>query len=216
VSDYSKIAERFAKETAAHEMTVLHDDGLYRHLRFKDPNYFGYWFDLITVPGVLIFRGDGASYVFARITDMFEFFRSGTWDDGLIHINQRTAPRGISRAVRDLLENGDITHEDGARRELEEFRYGDTVKVSCTCGAEDEFAEPSVAESWRRRHITPENAQAQHRVKRERVEGFRFYDVWEWDFKDFDWRFLWACHAIVWGIQQYDALKAAQKAEVAS
>jgi hypothetical protein len=252
VSDYSKIAERFAKETAAHEMTVLHDDGLYRHLRFKDPNYFGYWFDLITVPGVLIFRGDGASYVFARITDMFEFFRAGARDDGLIHINphywaekltsdsdsvmkydqdlferqvkeyvaeaikEGTAPRGISRAVRDLLENGDITHEDGARRELEEFRYGDTVKVSCTCGAEDEFAEPSVAESWRRRHITPENAQAQHRVKRERVEGFRFYDVWEWDFKDFDWRFLWACHAIVWGIQQYDALKAAQKAEVAS
>lgn len=29
------IAARFARDTAQHEMTVLHDDGLYRHLRFQ-------------------------------------------------------------------------------------------------------------------------------------------------------------------------------------
>jgi hypothetical protein len=29
------IATRFAKDTATHRMTVLHDDGLYRHLRFE-------------------------------------------------------------------------------------------------------------------------------------------------------------------------------------
>jgi hypothetical protein len=56
------IAERFAKETAEHDMEIVHDDGLYRHLRFRHqgPNYSSwYWFDLITVPGSLIFRGDG-------------------------------------------------------------------------------------------------------------------------------------------------------------
>jgi hypothetical protein len=40
-------------------------------------------------------------------------------------------------------------------------------------------------------------------------EGFRFEDVWDWDFRDYDWWFLWACHAIVWGIRQYDTAKAA-------
>jgi hypothetical protein len=71
----SDIAERFARETADHRMTVLHDDGLYRHLRFRSPKNSFYWFDLITVPGSLIFRGDGQSFVFARLDDMFEFFR---------------------------------------------------------------------------------------------------------------------------------------------
>jgi hypothetical protein len=70
------IAERFQRETANHEMTVKHDDGLYRHLRFRDPKYGSYWFDLITIPGALIFQGDGETFAFRRIEDMFEFFRS--------------------------------------------------------------------------------------------------------------------------------------------
>ena len=39
---------------------------------------------------------------------------------------------------------------------------------------------------------------------------FRFTDTWEWDFKDYDWTFLWACHAIQWGIGQYDAARVAR------
>jgi hypothetical protein len=70
------IAERFERETALHEMTVLHDDGLYRHLRFAGPKNSEFWYDLITVPHALIFRGDGESFVFSRLPDMFEFFRS--------------------------------------------------------------------------------------------------------------------------------------------
>src|SRR3954466_1726422 len=62
--------------TRPHEVTVLHDDGLYRHLRFRSPDHSAYWFDLITVPGCLIFRGDGDSFVFSRTEDMFGFFRS--------------------------------------------------------------------------------------------------------------------------------------------
>jgi hypothetical protein len=33
-SYYPKEADRFAKDTAEHAMTILHSDGLYRHLRF--------------------------------------------------------------------------------------------------------------------------------------------------------------------------------------
>ena len=79
------IAERFARETAKHRMTVLHDDGLYRHLRFTEMHLCNdaewrttngfYWFDLITWPGSLTINGDCGTYTFSRITDMFEFFR---------------------------------------------------------------------------------------------------------------------------------------------
>lgn len=81
------IAERFARETAKHQMTVLHDDGLYRHLRLCNPDNSAYWFDLITWPHNLVFRGDGETFAFSRLEDMFEFFRSGIYRDGSIHIN---------------------------------------------------------------------------------------------------------------------------------
>jgi hypothetical protein len=70
-----QIAERFRRDTATHELTILHDDGLYRHLRLRSPRRGAYWFDLITIPGSLIFRGDGDSFTFDRDPDMFQFFR---------------------------------------------------------------------------------------------------------------------------------------------
>ncbi|MGC5012599.1 hypothetical protein ACLQ2R_17685 [Streptosporangium sp. DT93] len=243
MSDYRDIAERFARETANHVMEIKRDDGLYRHLRFKHPEHGSYWFDLITVPRALIFRGDGESFVFSRIDDMFEFFRSGLWSDGSIHINahywaekltsdrdsvmkydqnlfekvvkehvadairDRTAPRGISRAIRELLENGDITWEGGARQELADFEYGETFKASCVCGASEEFPDAYDAALWKIRHPSADGA---HNVRRtERVAGFTFEDTSEWQLKDYHWWFLWALHGIVWGIAQYDAAKSA-------
>lgn len=85
--DYPEIAARFARETAQHRMTVLHDEGLYRHLVFADPTHGFSWFEIITTPGQLVFSGDGESFVFRRTTDMFQFFRSGMRRDGSIRIN---------------------------------------------------------------------------------------------------------------------------------
>lgn len=74
----TEMAVRFNVDTANHTMTVLRDDGLYRHLRFKAPNRGSYWFDLVTWPGYLVVVGDvGTSCVFTRTPDMFEFFRGG-------------------------------------------------------------------------------------------------------------------------------------------
>src|SRR5690606_19663157 len=87
MSDYTEIAARFANDTADHQMTVLHDDGVYRHLLFRDPQHSFNWFELITTPGQLVFSGDGDSYVFRRTTDMFDFFRSGIYRDGSLNIN---------------------------------------------------------------------------------------------------------------------------------
>lgn len=191
-AEYAEIAARFARATAGHEMTVLHDDGLYRHIRFMNPKRGSLTrFDLVTWPGHLAISGDiKDAYTFTRLTDMFEFFRGhevnpdywseklyGDRDRSMVYsqdsferqvkehvaqaIRSGKAPRGIGREVtRDIFEWGDITHEAGARAELEAFSY----------------------------------------------EGWRFEDTWEWDFGDWDWAFLWALHAIVWGIARYDRL----------
>lgn len=38
------------------------------------------------------------------------------------------------------------------------------------------------------------------------MNGVSFPDFWEYDLQDFTLRYLWACHAIRWGIAQYDGL----------
>lgn len=87
--EYPEIAERFYRETEHHELTILNDDGFYRHLRMMPPKTrsSAYWYDVVTWPHNLVFRGDGESYAFSRTEDMFTLFREGLYKDGLIHIN---------------------------------------------------------------------------------------------------------------------------------
>ena len=72
--DNKNLVQWFNHSTEKHEMTILHDDGLYRHLHFADPANSIYWFDLITWPGSLTIKGDMGTWTFSRLTDMFEFF----------------------------------------------------------------------------------------------------------------------------------------------
>lgn len=65
---------KFNGDTENHQLSILHDDGLYRHLRFKAPDSGFYWFDLITWPGNLTITGDMGTYTFRRVEDMFTFF----------------------------------------------------------------------------------------------------------------------------------------------
>jgi hypothetical protein len=189
MSDYPEIAARFKRETARHEMTVLHDDGLYRHVRFQKPGSGLYWFDLVTWPGTLVIRGDiNDAYVFTRIADMFEFFRGrnidpGYWSekldgdrDRILTYNQDLFERQVKDYVAAAIRDGSAPRGIGREVTRDIFEWGD---------------------------ITHE-ASARAELESFSYEGFRFKDTWEWNFRDWDWSFLWACHAIVWGIARYD------------
>lgn len=200
VYPHQKISDRFAKETAEHEMTVLHDDGIYRHLRFQRHTWRPplvnplkssiYWFELITVPGSLIFRGDGESFVFARLTDMFEFFRTSAYNGpnvGYWAEKVTSDQKSLKNFSADLFVS---TMKDAY---LDEVRGGGVppgTSKALLAHAEDY--------DW----TYEENARAL--LDNFEHEGFRFHDTWEWDFRDYDWWFLWALHAIVWGIARYD------------
>jgi len=73
---YELTEASFLKDVATHEMQLLRDDGVYRHLRFKRPGTVCMYFDLITWPGFLCYTGDMGTFVFTRLRDMFEFFRT--------------------------------------------------------------------------------------------------------------------------------------------
>ena len=241
------MAERFPKDVAEHHMTVLRDDGLYRHVRFlrvaanpetgKPEKSSFYWFDLITWPGCLAVNGDCGSFLFSRTDDMFEFFRGGRINPGYWAEKVRAGGRvkeysedrfrelvadyinsgdeefpslaqewpGLAGAVeKQIFTDGEIWHEHGARAALTEFSHGVTFKGKCpSCDAAVEGLPEADAYSWASQH----RVQAGHAVYPSRDDGFEFTDVWEWDLSDWDWQFLWCCHAIQQGIAWYDASK---------
>ena len=59
-----------------HELSILHDEGVYRHLQMKQPNTNNMWYDIVTYPNNLVISGDMGCCVFSRINDMFQFFRT--------------------------------------------------------------------------------------------------------------------------------------------
>jgi len=233
------IATRFQADTANHTMTVLHDDGLYRHLRFKAPGNGFYWFDLVTWPGALSITGDVDGYTFRRMEDMFAFFRMSSscginphyWQEKVVAgreglrtyskdlLNQQVAEElkeaeadypGVTaaweKAVGDTwFPDYDIEFEEGARGALDNFEFGTKYKATCSCGESKEFDEEFNATLWRHQD---QPSGARHVTSVERVEGFRFYDTTDWELRDYAWEFLWCCHAVVWGIRQYDQAKA--------
>jgi len=75
---YPKVYKALLSEVDKHEMTVLHDDGLYRHLRFAAPGTGMWSFNIITWPGHLATSGDIADgFMFSRTADMTNFFEIG-------------------------------------------------------------------------------------------------------------------------------------------
>jgi hypothetical protein len=189
------IADRFARETAEHQMTVLRDDGLYRHLRFRGDRIF-YWFDLITVPGTLIFQGDGQSFVFSRTEDMFEFFRGPVG-----RINPQYWAEKLT-SIRDGRAGVKVYSEDLFRQQVIE-----SFVESAQCGG----VPRGTGRALRERVLDDEGgylgfeAEARRLLNEFEHDGFQFSDTWEWDVREHDWWFLWACHAIVWGIACHDA-----------
>lgn len=198
-------AKRFAAETAKHQMTVVHDDGLYRHLRFANPSSSLYWFEIATTPGQLVFSGDGDSFVFRLADDMFQMFResaaSGTINASYWAEKVRTGnAHSYSRARFEQYVEEQVAAAEpyyrALRDDVQEEIFNDTIyDVDYESGA-------LMAVLGYTYHLSTGPDAKGNRAP------FRFKYVHEWDLRDFDWWFLFACHAIVRGIAQYDAVTA--------
>jgi hypothetical protein len=229
-------AERFARDTTNHEMTILRDDGLYRHLRFKPPTSGFYWFDIVTWPGFLAFVWSDTSHVFARVEDMFTFFRRpdyginpGYWAEKLVtdrnvaeEFSETRFRRLVEEHVSDWIDNydgDDPKFAETLRHEIKEFGLHDVFDESEARHALDRFefvpddgqkridaAEMAWSKAIRSGAADSDAAwKAYQRTQND--ETYRFDGSGDWDLRDWQWSYLWACHAIVWGIDQYDQAK---------
>ncbi|MFI1485674.1 hypothetical protein [Streptomyces sp. NPDC020747] len=195
MTDYASSAARFAAETRGHKMTVLLDQGLYRHLAFTDPAGSFYRFDLVTWPHNLMVRGDGFSFAFSvhPTVDLFRLFRESKQAD----INPGYWQEKVTAG------RGDVT--DWSE---EKFR---AWVIEEAAAAEARF--PGAVEAVTEQILDSEDHNLEYRGTAEYAVGsfdhgdfrLRIPDHWEESFDDFSWEFLFACRAIVWGIGQYDA-----------
>lgn len=208
--------ERFAREGADHKMTVLHNEGLYRHIRMKHPQRSEYWYELVTWPGNLVFRGDGTSFAFSRATDMFAFFAHGLRKDGTIDIEPQyweekiTSDRDNIQGwdselfVKDLWTEVASIIESGAVHEDQEQRFRAEVQEMLDCEQYDtcDLALRMLDDFnfW--------NDKSHEHDYRYRSEAVQFTDSWEWVPKctTYDWWYLWACHGIVHGVKEFYAV----------
>lgn len=191
--------EKFLKDVAEHQMTVILDDGVHRHLRFAKPGTYCMSFDIVTYPGYLVYSGDMGCYVFSRLKDMFEFFRTRPRDEDAerLHINlgywaeklQATdKPDGHKEFSEDLFRER-ITEQLDSMEADTELR--EAVEEYILCYADDG--------EYRAREALD---QFEH-------DGLRiFADCWEWNFTEYTFRFVWCCYALAWAIKRYDASKA--------
>lgn len=167
-------------------MHIELDQDLHRHLTFRQPETSTFWYDIVTIPGELIFTGDVGAYVFRREENMLNFFGDATWNSnpefrywaekviqtGYTDITRRYSEELFKRAMEEHLEEGseeihaafnmhikdyDTCYEEGARECLEEFEH----------------------------------------------HGYRLTDIFEFDFRDYTPHFIWACHAILHATNTY-------------
>lgn len=183
---------RFLSDVGGHVMTILRDDGVNRHIRFSLPQSCQYRFDLITWPGHLCYTGDMGTYVFSRIMDMFEFFRTDRKQPRLgqtLFIN----PGYWSEKVLAADKNGKILEYD---RDLADQRLREALRGMRDRTTGDERAEiyDDVSASLDDGEIAFKTALMEH-----------FSDPWEWNVSEYTYSFMWCCFALAWGVQQYDS-----------
>ena len=208
--------QEFLADVTKHEMKVLRSEGLYRHIRFKQPGNSCYWFDLVTIPGKLIYTGDMGTFVFSRLDDMFVFFRSdreyahskgrqlginpGYWAEKLLAVDgnrkgsfEEFDPEAFTRVINEYrigwMRNA---HSNGSlskdeRRTLWEDVDDEILSRVDECG--EDVMRLAYEFSWR---------------NGERNTQRQFNDLFDHRFTRHTRTFLWCCYAIAWGIQTFD------------
>lgn len=205
--------ETFLEDVSSHQMTILLDTDTHRHIRFKKPGSTDQFFDLITWPGALCYTGDMGTYVFRRLTDMFEFFRT---DANSHWLASKGLTLGINKSYwSEKLESSDRC--DGYKQ----FSPDKFKAVICEQRLEW-IRERSINKDLRRElweaidtdilwyaddneYVATNAANQFHFVLENKP--FEFTDFGEHNLEDYTLRFTWCCYALAWGIQQYDKAK---------
>lgn len=187
-------------------MNVLHSEGIYRHIKFKQPGNSNLWFDLVTWPGCLTIQGDMGTWTFSRVEDMFTFFRE---DAGKPLSDRSINPSYWSEKLQHGTHGGSdgskVWDEDTFRRELIGHLDGYDLNPDQRKEVEQALEDDVFSQDFKWTIILAAGDFSCD------VEGYgkvRFDSCELPDGMVYAYHFLWCLYAIVWGIQQWDSLAA--------
>lgn len=187
--------KRFKSDTKNHKLVIAYDDGAMRHMTFANPKSSAYHFHITTWPGYLCFSGDMGTYVFSRLSDMFEFFRGkdinlGYWSEKLQAVDK---PSGLMKFSEKLFKEN----------VLQQFNDWDFSDAGQKRLARKELTEGYDCPFDRGYNTAAEALAELYRYKCE-VTGNTFRDAWDYNYEEYSFRFVWCCRAILHGIGVYD------------
>ena len=178
------------------------------------------WFELVTWPGSLAYSGDMGCFVFSRLEDMFEFFRTEYGEGQKLRINPSYWGEKLEAVDR-------LGHRDSGHREFSEGKLRKHVEDAIKTWVEEcdepydasdeDVAAAKAAFKAELREAIEEDVyyhfdEGEHEARKavndfQRKIGdqtYNFQETWEWDCDDYTYRFIWCCYALAWAIQTYD------------
>ncbi|MEE9647956.1 hypothetical protein [Enterobacter soli] len=214
---------RVLVDTAHHRLAIIRDDGVYRHLRMKEPGSSCYYYDIITWPGYLTVTGDMGTWTFSRINDMFNFFGGWTGEINTGYWSEKLEA-GAGYSACELLA-----------KEYDHDAFCKSLKDSLSDYLEDNpDDEEEGDQDWDDDDETPDGIKARVREIHRELCNSGFSNDWEayqavynadwpescsaWDvcdgltFKTYTSHFRWILFAITWAISKYHNTKLVDKA----
>ena len=231
------IKEIFERDTEEHTMEILMDDGLYRHLKFSKGGSSVYRFDIHTWPGYLAVTGDMGEWMFSRVPDMFEFFimderdfnhkhiinpgywaekcvAADTYGEGVTEFSMKVFKENVMseyESFRDQYMVSEDMYEDETDEHMAEAYEEDKQTLRDMCGELLDALENEVL-NCDENGVRAYDAAMEFEWKSDDGElEFDMQDFWDYSNTDYTYHYIWILYAIVWGIQQYNSEKEAQK-----
>ena len=192
VNSINPSLEQFAKDVEKHQMKVLADSGVSRSLLFAQPGNGNQYFYITTWPHHLCISGDMGTFVFSRLTDMFEFFR-GDKEPNLGYWSEKLEAGTAEKYCEDTARAEILRQANGAGLEPEDLEYAKRCIARMELDSELGFYNEIM--NW-----------SEHEL------GFSIDTDGIGRCEEYTYHFIWCCRAIIWAIQQYDLAKTKQEA----
>ena len=187
--------EQFLNDVKNHELTIHQNDGVDRHLIFKNPNDCNQHFNITTFPNYLVITGDMGSLVFSRQYDMFDFFRSDDLKINPDYWSERIHSTSYQGKIESYSEFDIDEVKRCAQEDLDDFIRDNELS------GEDEYNLLEELQSILRAEDEYEIVEA---IRNFDCNGFDFVDFWERDYRKYRYHYIWLCYTIVWGIKKFD------------
>jgi len=219
------VRERFINDTKNHNVEIIKNDGLYRHLKCTNNGSQTYRFDIHTWPGYLAVSGDMGCWMFSRIEDMFDFFimsdndfnkdniiNPGYWGEKLCamdghHENsyekfsEELFEENVMDEYKGWLDSNDIEPDSDYAQTMLEALQEQVIDSSYNGEVRAYDAAMSFKFDDSDYNLYSPGSESTS------YGTFTMHDFWDYNCRDYTYHYLWILYAIVWAITEYNKIE---------